>query len=397
MEEKMSFILKVKEQGQSFAAVCRLFGVSRKTGYKWWQRYQADGLEGLAERSHRPIRSPRTTAPEWIGRAVALRLQHPSWGPRKLRVKLLAGYAGQDVPAASTLGEHLKRHGLVGSRRRGRALPGGSDPIVLTEASRPNQVWAVDFKGWFRTGDGRRCDPLTMSDLFSRYVVCCQVVGHQSYEAVRPVFEKVFAEYGLPEVIRVDNGSPFASTAAGRLSRLSVWWMTLGIEPQFITPGCPEQNGAHERMHRTLKAETTKPAEANVAAQQIRFEKWRQEFNHERPHEALGQQEPARYYRPSRRRYGKTKAVIEYGGDDQVRRVRSNGEIKWRGVKRYISQALVGQKIALRPVAEKRWTAWFGTRCLGELHDDESGGLRPAASILQTRQNKQKVLPISPV
>ena len=392
----MAFILKVKSGERSFKAVCQSFGISRRTGYKWWQRYQAAGLEGLTERSHRPQGCPHASDPRWIERVVALRLRHPTWGPRKLRVKLAERHGTEALPAASTLGHQLKQRGLVRPRRRR-----GYRPVVvrrpLTQADRPNRVWAVDFKGWFRTGDGVRCDPLTVSDLFSRYVLCCEVVGHQSYAAVRPVFERVFRHYGLPEIIRVDNGGPFASTGAGGLSRLSVWWLTLGVAPEFIAPGHPEQNGVHERMHRTLKADTTRPAAASAPAQQERFAAWRQEFNHERPHEALQQQVPARHYRLSSRVYGRGTRPFIYPMDYVVRRVRSNGQIRWQGNKRYVSEALVGQLVGLRQIDNERWEVWFGSRLLGELHAGESGGLRPAVSVPQTRKPKQKVLPICPV
>jgi putative transposase len=377
MEEKMAFILKVKAGERSFKALCQSFGISRRTGYKWWGRYQEAGMEGLGERSHRPQGCPHASDPVWIERVVALRLRHPNWGPRKLRVKLAERHGADALPAASTLGHQLRQRGLVRPRRR-RAYR----PVIwrgpLTRADRPNRVWAVDFKGWFRTGDGVRCDPLTMSDLFSRYVLCCQVVDHQSYEAVRPVFERVFSQYGLPQIIRVDNGSPFASTGAGGLSRLSVWWLTLGVEPEFIAPGHPEQNGVHERMHRTLKADTTRPPAANREAQQERFEKWRQEFNQERPHEALNQQAPGRHYKLSSRVYGRGTKPFIYPLDYGIRRVRSNGEIRWRGNKRYVSESLVGQMVGLRELEGERWQVWFGSRLLGELHNSESGGLRPS-------------------
>jgi hypothetical protein len=267
----------------------------------------------------------------------------------------------------------------------------------LTLAERPNQVWGVDFKGWFRTGDGQRCDPLTVSDLYSRYVVCCQVAADQGYAQARHWFEKVFKHYGLPEVIRVDNGCPFGSTGGAGLSRLSVWWVGLGIRPEFIRPGHPEENGIHERMHRTLKAETAQPAAASGRAQQKRFDRWRRKFNEERPHEALGQAVPADYYQRSRRAYGGGKASFVYPADDVVRRVRSNGEIRWRAGLRYVGTAVVGQWVALRAAQAGRREVWFENYLLGELPEHESGGLRPSVSVRQTRQQNQKLLPISPV
>jgi putative transposase len=396
MEEKMSFIIKIKERVLSFAAVCREFGVSRRTGYKWWRRYRESGLAGLEDRSHRPHHCPHRSAAVWRDRVVALRLGHPSWGPKKLRIKLMARYGPEGVPAVSTLGGQLKASGLVGSRRMRR--PGPERGVVaLTVAERPNQVWGVDFKGWFRTGDGRRCDPLTVSDLYSRYVVCCQVALDQSYEVARSWFERVFKQYGLPEVIRVDNGGPFASSGGAGLSRLSVWWIRLGIRPEFIRPGHPEDNGVHERMHRTLKAETTQPAAANARAQQKRFERWRRKFNEERPHEALGQAVPAEYYQLSPRGYGGSSRAFVYPDHYGVRRVRSNGEIKWRGGLRYVGLPVIGQLVGLHKAQEGRREVWFENYLLGDLHENESGGLRPSVSVRQTRQVKQKPLPIRPV
>jgi transposase InsO family protein len=327
---------------------------------------------------------------------VVLRLRYPSWGPKKLRVKLVARYGVAGVPAVSTLGAQLKASGLIRSRRRRWRQP-DRPPAKLTVAEQANQVWGVDFKGWFRTGDGQRCDPLTVSDLYSRYVVCCQVAADQSYEVARHWFEKVFKQYGLPVVIRVDNGGPFASTGGAGLSRLSVWWIGLGIRPEFIRPGHPEENGVHERMHRTLKAETAQPAAATGRAQQQRFERWRRKFNEERPHEALGQAVPADFYQPSPRAYGRGRTPFVYPDDYVVRRVRSNGEIRWQAGLRYVGQAVIGQLVGLREAQAGRVEVWFENYLLGDLYAGESGGLRPSVSVRQTRQAKQNLLPISPV
>jgi hypothetical protein len=227
-------------------------------------------------------------------------------------------------------------------------------------------------------------------------VVCCQVAADQGYAEARRWFEKVFKQYGLPEVIRVDNGCPFASSGGAGLLRLSVWWIGLGIRPEFIRPGHPEENGIHERMHRTLKAETAQPAAANGRAQQKRFARWRRQFNQERPHEALGQAVPADYYQMSSRAYGRDREPFIYPADYVVRRVRSNGEIRWRGL-RYIGQAVIGQWVGLREVQAGRREVWFENYLLGELLEQESGGLRPAVCVRRTRQPKQKLLPISPV
>lgn len=268
----------------------------------------------------------------------------------------------------------LVRAGLVRGRRRGGARPQIERP-ALTKAKESNQVWAVDFKGWFRTGNGRRCDPLTVSDLASRYLLCCQALSDQSYERTRAVFEGIFAQHGLPRIIRVDNGGPFGSRGAGGLSRLSVWWMRVGIAVEFIAPGHPEQNGVHERMHRTLKAETARAPARSLRKQQKRFDGWRRHFNLERPHEALNQETPALHYQASATRYRGVEAEASYSADYWVRRVRSNGEIKWRGHKRFVGEAFVGQLVGLQEVEPGRHEVYFMQRLLGALHEAKADGV----------------------
>ena len=388
MEQIMSFVLAVKAKEFGFAQLCRRYEISRKTGYKWWARYRADGLDGLYERGCRPRHCPHQSAGHWVKRLVGLRVRRPHWGPKKLRVKLGQSYGWKGLPAASTLGRILLRHGLVRSGRR-RRRGGSARPWPgLTQARRANQVWAVDFKGWFRTGNGQRCEPLTVSDLYSRYVLECQAVRSLSYEAVKPVFERLFSRYGLPEKIRVDNGAPFASTGAGGLSRLSVWWLRLGIVPEFSRPGHPQDNGSHERMHRTLKAETTEPAAPTLSQQQARFTQWRRGFNQDRPHEALGQAVPQSRYTRSERKYGRAEPEVIYPEGYELRQVRSNGEIRWRGRLRYVGEALVGQTVGLRPVGAGRQQVCFRDWLLGDLDEDQTGGIRP--SVRQAARHGQK-------
>ena len=389
MEQRVSFVLEVQKQEKSFAALCRGFSISRKTGYKWWERFRELGLQGLGEKSRRPQRSPRASEQKWGRKVIELRERYPWWGPKKLRAKLIARHGAGGVPAASTLGAMLVRAGLVRGRRRRKAGPTMEHPR-LTQAQESNQVWAVDFKGWFRTGDGRRCDPLTVSDLASRYLLCCRALSAQSFEQVRPVLEKLFIQYGLPRTIRVDNGSPFASRGAGGLSRLSVWWMRLGIAVEFIAPGHPEQNAIHERMHRTLKAETVRLAARSLRKQQKRFDAWRRYFNLERPHEALGQQAPALHYQGSQRIYRGLGAEPVYPSDYGRRRVRSNGEIKWRGRKRFLGEAFVGQLVGLKQIGTDRHEVYFMERLLGALHEADVGGLRPTAYVRQHQQKEEE-------
>lgn len=383
MDERVRFVLEVEKAEESVADLCRVYGISRKTGYKWIGRYEAEGMEGMRERLRRPKQSPNQTSLEWVKRILYQRVKHPKWGPKKLRKVLKEqGYSGP-LPAVSTMGQILDRAGLVVSRKKRRkSWRGTSGP--LTKPDRPNQVWAVDYKGWFRTRDGMRCEPLTISDVFSRYVLEARVVAHPTYEEARKAFEKVFRTYGLPDLIRSDNGSPFASRGVGGLSRLSVWWMLQGIRVELIRPGHPEENGSHERMHLTMKQDTCCPPAAHRRAQQKRFNRWRQEFNDERPHEALGMDRPIQHYRSSERRHtGKLKQPI-YDVSHRVRRVRSNGEIKWRGRRRFIGEALKGVLVGLKEIEPGWHQAYFGSVLLGSLHDTDVGGLRPSVSVLPT-------------
>jgi len=380
MEEIMRFVLSVKAGELSFARLCRRYEISRETGYKWWRRFEAGGLEGIYERSSRPHNCPHQSPGKWRQRVERLRKRYPYWGPKKLRVKLQERYGPGGLPAASTLGRMLVRAGLVRrpSRRRwGPVL----EPIALKVAHKPNEVWAVDFKGWFRSGNGQRCDPLTVSDGFSRYILGCQVMVQPQLAGVQRQFKHWLKRYGQPEMIRVDNGPPFGSQGAGGLSALSVWWLSLGIGVEFITPGCPQENGAHERMHRTLKAEATRPPAYTPAAQQRRFDNWIREFNQERPHEALGQVTPASLYRVSQRKYVEAIKGWSYAAGWAVRKVRSNGQIRWRGRLRFIGEAFYGQQVGLLEVGPGHHQVHLGNWLLGELQDEPPGGIQPAVRV----------------
>src|SRR5574341_577474 len=391
MDERARFVLDVEKAEMSVSELCRRYGVSRKTGYKWIRRYRAEGLDGIRERSSRPNRCPHKISPEWEERIILERVKHPSWGPKTIRELLKRRGLDGRVPAASTIGGVLRRVGLINSKRRRRR---GTYPIgPLTEAKSPNHVWAVDYKGWFRTGDGERCEPLTISDLYSRYVLEAKALRDQSYKEAREVFERVFEEYGLPEVIRSDNGKPFASRGAGGLSKLSVWWVLLGIKPEFIAKGHPEQNGVHERMHLTLKNEATVPASRNLIGQQRRFDKWREEFNENRPHEALEMKVPAQRYGRSTvvyRRGINNKTQIKYPEGYKVRRVRSSGEIRWKGKMRFVGAALKGLKEGIKQVEEGHNQVYFDTILLGDLYDIDYTGLRTMIGVHQEDEKKRE-------
>lgn len=377
MEERIRFVLQATREEGSFTALCGEFGISRKTGYKWLARYRVHGVDGCRERSRRPRASPTRIPAAVEALVLRERHRHRTWGPKKLREILGTKYGITPVPAVSTIGNLLTRHGLTRKTRRRRPVS-APDRRTRTAATHPHAVWAADFKGWFRTRDGQRCDPLTISDLASRYVLACRIVGGPRSADVRPVFRRVFRRFGVPEVLRVDNGPPFGSRGVCGLSALSVWWLQLGIRVEFLEPSHPEQNGAHERMHRTLKAETTRPPAATPRAQQGRFDRWRHTFNTERPHEALGMQRPAERYRPSSRRYTNHPAPVAYPRHYEVRRVKSTGIVRWRNQVWYIGQALHGMAVGLTEVDEGRWAVYFGDLLLGYLDARTPGSLQPA-------------------
>lgn len=371
MEERMRFVLAAKEEGAVMSQVCAEFGISRQAGYERLRRYEAEGVEGLKDRSRAPHHHGQSREAELVDDVLALR-EHYGWGAKKLRHKLGELRPDIELPSASTIGDWLAKRGLTAKRRRRAKCPIYSRPFAA--ATEPNAVWTVDFKGWFRTGDGSRCDPLTLSDTWSRYLLHCQTVARPDYGHVRPVFEAAFSEFGLPWAIRSDNGPPFASTAAGGLSMLSLWWIKLGIVPERIEPAKPQQNGRHERMHRTLGEETADPPALTLAEQQARFDRFRQIFNSERPHEALSFQYPASLYRPSPRRYPCELHEPAYSDGSVVRRVRSNGEIKWRGDLIFVSQVLVGEPVGIERTVSGDWRVRYADIELGFI-DTKQGRL----------------------
>lgn len=376
MLERTKFVLSVTSGELSFKAQCERFGISRKTGYKLMGRYASEGLAGLGDRSRAPGRCPHALSSETAARILALKQRYPTWGPRKLRDRLATESPEGTWPAVSTIGELLSRHGLVQSRTLRRRAPPMSTPLAHAQA--PHEVWSIDFKGQFRLGNGRLCYPLTVTDNASRYLLACRGLYQPRRLPVRETLEGLFRAHGLPWALRSDNGPPFASTGLGGLSTLAVWLIRLGVRPERIAPGKPQQNGRHERMHRTLKAETTRPPSATLAAQQRRFNAFMREFNDERPHEALGGKTPASRYAPSPRSYPALLPEVVYPSGLTLRRVRSNGEFKWKGSLLFLSEALVGEVVGLREVGESVWQIQFGEYPLGVLDERRGGILRPA-------------------
>ena len=356
MDEKLLFISDCLREAAPMTVLCERYGISRETGYVWKRRFEAQGVAGLSELSRAPHRHGALTSAALVTRIVEVRQRKPYWGPKKLLAVLRQEDPELAWPSASTIAEILRREGLSSPRRCRRRALTVEQPFAGVSAA--NDAWCIDFKGWFCTGDGQRCDPFTVSDAYSRYLLGVQVVPPTG-ESVDAVMDRLFCEYGLPLAIRSDNGSPFASIGAGGLSRLSVKWVKLGINLERIYPGEPQQNGRHERMHGTMKGEACNPPAPTVPEQQARLDRFRAEFNDERPHEALGQRPPKQFYQPSGRRYPKRLRDPEYAPDEEVRRVRSSGEIKWKGSMRFISTALIGELIGIRERDDGHWVARF--------------------------------------
>lgn len=369
VNERMHFVLRLGK-GERMTDLCKEFGISRKTGHKIWKRYQERGPTALEDQSRAPKSIPHRTSLEIRELLVAAKKEHPTWGPRKLRAWLKAKHQGVKLPSSTTIGGILKQEGLVQQRRHRRGK-GTAKPTFLSQPAGPNEVWCADFKGQFRLGSGEHCYPLTITDCFSRYLLACVALEGTKAGPAQAVFEETFQQYGMPAVIRTDNGVPFSTTGLAGLSELSSWWMRLGVRPERIEPGHPEQNGQHERMHLTLKTETTRPAGANMLQQQERFDCFQEEFNNERPHEALGQCPPATVYKPSERTYGDALREPDYPLHDLVVTVSAIGTVSLPGRRcYYVAKALAGQPLGLREVEVGRWLVSFMDLELGYLEND---------------------------
>jgi transposase InsO family protein len=367
MELRRQFLQDVRSGATPVTELCRAYQISRKTGYKWLARYEAGGVPALADQSRRPVHCPTATPPELIEALLATRARHPRWGPRKLLRLLRQQLPLAPWPARSTLALHLKRAGLVLPPRRVRRPGHPGRPQAAMDA--PNAVWTADFKGQFRLGDGSRCYPLTIADGYSRMLLSCRALTSTQVRESRPVFVRAFQAYGLPVRIRSDNGVPFATQALGRLSPLSVWWIRLGILPDLIEPASPQQNGRHERMHRTLTADCVRPPRRSRRAQQQRFDQWRREFNELRPHEALADATPASHYDASPRPYPHRLPSLEYPAHYEVRRVSYNGGIRWHCRWVNVSQTLGGEVIGFVEIDDGEWDVYFGPVRLGRFHE----------------------------
>jgi putative transposase len=404
MDERMKFVSELLEGNYSMAELCASYNISRKTGYKWLDRYNECGPAGLVDLSRAPHHHPHAVRHEVKSAVLEIkgRFNQCHWGARKIDWQLRKEHPDwQHYPAKSTIGLILKNEGLVVSRRRARRSSPTSMP--LTNGLTPNDVWCADFKGHFATGDGKRCNPLTISDHSSRYLLCCRHVDTMGYDAVKRQFACVFREYGLPFVIRTDNGLPFSSRGIAGISSLNAWWIRLGIYPERIEPGNPQQNGRHERIHRTLKQDTAAPPAKSTALQQKRFDEFIEYYNNRRPHEALDMKTPSELYIPCERKFPARLPSIEYADGFIVRKVGARGEIYMGGRCLFVSECLCGEYIGIERIEEDKSRMWYCNYELGILDHKNwqikqvkphplSAGVNPCPS-----HNSTKVLPMSSV
>jgi transposase InsO family protein len=356
---RLQFIALYQQDIMSFTDLCKHFGVSRTTGYKFVDRYKELGPAGLADQSKAPYSHPNSTPESIQDQIIDFRKDHPNWGPKKLLTVLLRDYPDINWPAASTIGELLKNKNLVKSRRKHGHL--GS--ITLNDLTIPNdsnEVWTADFKGQFKLQNNSLCYPLTICDNFTKMILACSGLSNTATDPAKAIWVAAFRQYGLPRVIRTDNGVPFASNSIGSISKLSAWWIRLGIIPERISPGNPQQNGSHERMHKTLKQEVASKPKANLKSQQKAFNDFVYEYNYIRPHEALGQQVPASIYKISKVEYPLILPKLEYPSDFTVRHVRTNGEIRWRGELLFVSEVLKGEYVGLEQLDDRQWALYYG-------------------------------------
>jgi transposase InsO family protein len=392
MKERTKFVLEWErrwneaEGGRvNMAELCRMFGVSRQTGYTWVKRFRAadNELDALAERSRRPKTSPRAVSPELEDLIVAARKLYPRWGPRKLHARLVETNPGKEVPSASAMSKVLMRRGMTTPRRKRRRQRSMGVTAPFSGCEAPNAVWCIDFKGWFATDDAIRCYPLTLIDAFSRFLLRCEGLRDPDTKHVRQVLDSAFLEFGLPLAIRSDGGPPFASTGPARLTELSVWLLRLGIRIEIIAPGKPQQNGRLERLHRTLKAETASPPKQDGAAQQRVFDVWRRQYNQDRPHEALRMRPPATVYTASPRTYPRPLVQHTFKPFCEVARIDKNGFIKWQRRKVFISSALKYEYVELDCDTEGGWDVRWGSILLGRLNEH-----RPDRGLIVPRRRR---------
>lgn len=389
-DQRVQFIAEYLRDTMSITDLCKHFGISRPTAYKFIHRYKEYGPEGLVDLPKEPHTHPNATDESTQQQIIDFRKDHPNWGARKMLVSLRRDVPDVEWPAASTIGELLRKKGMLKSRLKRRfATP--SFPDDLTKPDTPNSVWTADYKGQFRLGNNQLCYPLTICDGRAKMILRCQALQNTSIELCKPAWVATFREYGLPLVIRTDNGSPFAGAGLTGLSRLSAWWIRLGIVPERIQPGKPQQNGSHERMHRTLKEEVASPPEANLNSQQKAFDHFVSEYNYIRPHESLGQQTPASVYTSSSREYPLILPNISYPDGFVVRNVRTNGEIRWQNDLIFVSESLAGEPVGLDRLDDKHWVLYYSRIPLAILDNHHKQWIPPKKAIPTLRQLRKEL------
>ena len=364
MDLKVQFI-NDWNNGHSITALSQKYGVSRPTVYKWIERYKQFGIEGLKEQSRAPQRRPNRTPQETLNLVIQEKLKNRKRGPRKIRAQLKRQYPKRRFPAISTIGYWLKKEGLVEPRKKRLHVPPYSEPF--SECQAPNDVWSIDYKGQFYMKNGQVCYPLTLCDNYSRFLLGCQALDGPRHNPTRRCLESIFRQYGLPKAIRSDNGTPFAGRALGGLSRLMIWWILLGITPERINKGCPQENGRHERLHRTLKNDALNPVARNLKEQQKAFDLYRHEYNHDRPHESLNDLTPGEIYEKSNRPFVEHPHHPAYDPDFLVRYVRLNGEIKGMGRMFFLTELLSGLPVGLKEIEDGLWQLQFSFYILGSI------------------------------
>jgi len=365
MDQKIQLIADWQNIQHSITDLSKKYGISRKTVYKWCARYKEQGIDGLKDQNRTPKYSPNRTTDDIIKLLIKEKLKNRKRGPVKIYHQIKRQYPDIKLPSPSTISHWLKKNGLVHRRKKRTHVPPYAEPFITVQS--PNDVWSADYKGQFYTRDKRVCYPLTISDNYSRYLLRCTGLPGPRYSQTRDVFEKTFREYGLPDAIRVDNGTPFAGRCVGGLSRLSIWWIQMGIAPERIEKGSPQQNGRHERMHRTLKLEAVNTMVSNMKEQQKLFDEFLYDYNNDRPHEALNHESPAHYYRKSSRSYVEKPQAVEYDLDYTVRSVRYNGYFRFNGQLYYLTDLLHKQRVALKEFADGQWKIYYSFYPIGIL------------------------------
>jgi len=378
MEVREEFVLKALEPEVNFKELCKEYEISRKSGYKWKERFLKLGRCGLKDLSRRPLKCPHKVPSEVVLEIVRLKFAHKSWGPRKIRKLLIKKHGIKAIPSRVTVSRILDRAGLVVHRPKRRRYSDSNIVRKPVEVNEPNDLWTVDFKGWWKLSRDRRCEPLTIRDEYSRFILSIKAMNSTTTELVREEFERIFMRYGLPKVIRSDNGRPFATTQSiYGLTQLSAWWVILGIELDRIDPGHPEQNGGHERMHRDIRQEIQGKTRGGLNDQQAALDIWKHEFNFERPHEALDMKTPSDVYRRSKRMYTGTPSSVEYSNEFAVRKVKSNGQISFNNRVIFVSNSLKGWEIGLRYNVNNALEIWFDNLLLGEFNEETNSIVAP--------------------